>query len=97
MQTQFKNYIQNSYFKTPEASESTSAELKHFRAAQRPRSGKTHFLEENDNAVKALAQHMVVRNGNGGGRHRKAGSELWNSLGEDGQAQWKRVAALQAR
>jgi hypothetical protein len=97
VQTQFKNYIQNSYFKTSEAGEPTNAGLKHSRGTQRPRSGKSHFLEENDGAVKALAQHMVVRNDNGGGRHRKAGSELWKSLGEDGQAQWKRVAALKAK
>jgi hypothetical protein len=94
---QFKNYIQNSYFKTPGAGESTNAEPKPFRGTQRPRSGKSHFLEENDDAVKALAPHMLVRNDNGGGKHKKAGSELWKSLGEIGQAQWERVAALKAR
>jgi hypothetical protein len=90
VQTQFKNYIQNSYFKLPEARELKMPEVK-------VRSGKSHFLEENDDAVKALASHVVVKNGNGGGRHKKAGTKLWNSLGEDGQAQWKRVAALSAK
>jgi hypothetical protein len=95
----FKNYISNRYFKT--LSEPTAAitktERKHFEAVQRPRSGKLEFLAENDDAVKALAPYMAVKNNNRGGKHKKAGSELWNSLGEDEQARWQRAAALKAR
>jgi hypothetical protein len=101
VQTQFKNFLQNKYFKgsevsTPTGAE-TTAEWKLFQTGQRPRSGKSDFLEENADAVKALAQQMEVKRGNAGGRHRKAGSDLWKSLGEDEQACWQRVAALKAR
>jgi hypothetical protein len=55
------------------------------------------FLEENEDAVRALARNTVVKNNNGGGKHRRAGSELWDLLGFEGQAHWQCIAALKAR
>jgi hypothetical protein len=47
--------------------------------------------------VRSLSRQVEAKNNNAGGRHRKAGSELWNSLGEDEQAHWQRVATQKAR
>ena len=101
MQIVFKNFISNTYLKKLEATSPTSSqttvERKHFQAAQRQTTGKSVFLEENDDAVRELAPHMDVKNNNPGAKHKKAGTELWNSLGVEGRARWQRAAELRAR
>jgi hypothetical protein len=101
VQTQFKNFLQNKYSKPSETNQltvgKTTTEQKNFQTGQPPRSGKSDFLEENSDAVRALARQMVVKNDNTGGRHKKVGSELWKSLGEGEQTHWQCIAAQKAR
>jgi hypothetical protein len=93
MQTQFKNYIQNSYFKTSAAGELTNEWLKHSRGTQHPQSRKLHFLEENDSAVKPWLsiwwQEMIMAEGGTGRQDQSYGSHWERMARLSGSVWWR--------